>query len=191
MHAYFCSIIRKRVGIEREAGTKEEAKQVLYLPWMSAVLARGALDYLLPRLSMEGKEPKSLPFFLSSVIHPITEQPSPRHEKFIRHFRHCPTIVRYLDYLLPRNFLLPPLCHDQSPPFFLIPRFFPLFPLFHILAHDTFPPLRFTRLFLPSPSLTAPRRARSPLTPSPSPSPSPSLSFSVWRWPELINNSRL
>lgn len=160
---------------------------------MPAVLARGALDYLLPRLSMEGKEPKSLVLPLSSTIHPIPQRTFSPTRKTFGTFVTGPTIVRYLEIVSLEIF------------FFTI-NFSPLFlSWFHVsfsFFSSFFLYTRRTRHFFPlsasqacsTPphpgSLTVP--PRSPLTPSPSPAPSPSsLAASVWRWPELINNSRL
>lgn len=127
---------------------------MLYLPWMPAVLARGALDYLLPRLSMEGKEPKSLVLPLSSTIHPISQRTFSPTRKTFDTFVTAPTIVRYLEIIFF-------VCHNQFFPLFLLIFFafpFPFSLPFSIyLPHTTlFPPLRVTSLLPPTPSLTAP-----------------------------------
>ena len=100
MHAYFCSIIRKRVGMKREAGTKEERRNRCYIylgcrrSWLEV---RSIIFYR--ACPWKERNPKASFFLSSSIIHPITEQRSLSDTKNIRHFRHCPTIVRYLDYL--------------------------------------------------------------------------------------------
>ena len=97
---------------------------MLYLPWMSAVLTRGALDYLLPRLSMEGKEPKSLvlPFFFNYTSdHRATFS--------LRHEKHS-TLSSLPNYCTLSRLSLEIFFF---PPFLLIPRFFLFFLFFFFL----------------------------------------------------------
>lgn len=193
MHAYFCSIVRKRVGMKREAGGEGGGETGAIF-----TLDAGGPGSRCARLSstalVHGRKGAQKP--RSSFIFDYTSDPPANvlpDTKNIRHFRHWPNYCALPRNCLSRNFLL----HDQFfPPFpFLIPRFLFLFLfLFSIYPPHTtlFPPLRVTSLLHPPHpgSLTVP--PRSPLTPSPSPAPSPSsLAASVWRWPELINNSRL
>lgn len=188
MHAYFCSIVRKRVGMKREAGGEGggETGAIFTLDaggpgsrcarLSSTALVHGRKGAQKPRSSFIFDYTSDLP---ANVL-PDT--------KNIRHFRHCPNYRA-----LPRNYLLR-VSRSIFPPFpldFLRVSFSFFSSFFYISpAHDTFSPSPRHKLAPPHPVTYG--SPRSPLAPSPSPAPSPSsLAASVWRWPELINNSRL
>ena len=194
MHAYFCSIIRKRVGMKREAGTKEERRNRCYIylgcrrSWLEV---RSIIFYR--ACPWKERNPKASFFLLLQLyIRSPSNVLSPTRKTFDTFVT---AQLLYAISIISRNFLLPPFPLDSTFffvfSFFLFSFFFFLFFFSFMYPHTTLFPLSGSQVYSSPPRHLRLPRARSPLTPSPSPSPSPSLSFSVWRWPQSINNSRL